>query len=486
MSPVVIVHYHLLRGGVTRVIELTSDQLTAAGIPHIIISGSPYEGKFKLPVEIVPELSYREEAGELTPKQLKEKLKKIAFNALGKAPLIWHIHNHSIGKNTLFSDTITLLAQEGERMVLQIHDFAEDGRASNYKHLDHKPHIYPIAPQIKYAFINSRDRYLMHNAGLPDTNSTVLPNCVKTCSKAHLSPKTHKKPLVLYPTRGIRRKNLGELFLLSALCPEEANYAVTLPPENKKWLPIYEDWQEFQKDTQLPVALEVTGNTPPTEGGDSSFEEWVSHATHIITTSVAEGFGLNFIEPTAAGKPLIGRNLPDITCDFKAHELKFPHLYERILIPLEWIGLEQLRQTLCSELRKMLEAYGKDMSSSHLETAFQSLLHDEMIDFGNLPEDWQRKLIKKIINENLSGEVFVEQSGEKRRANNWLSRVLTVTTANQSPSILETYSPEKNRERLIQLYNCIDSPEATSPEWLNPHNVLSQFLKPERFHFLRA
>ena len=42
----------------------------------------------------------------------------------------------------------------------------------------------------------------------------------------------------------------------------------------------------------------------------------MASAHRLVTTSVAEGFGLAFLEPWLFGKGLLGRNLPEITVDF--------------------------------------------------------------------------------------------------------------------------------------------------------------------------
>ena len=42
-----IVHYHLRRGGVTRVIEAQSQALARLGIEHVVLAGTRYRGDFE-------------------------------------------------------------------------------------------------------------------------------------------------------------------------------------------------------------------------------------------------------------------------------------------------------------------------------------------------------------------------------------------------------------------------------------------------------
>ena len=56
----------------------------------------------------------------------------------------------------------------------------------------------------------------------------------------------------------------------------------------------------------------------------------VDHSQAIVSTSVAEGFGLGFLEPWAFDKGLCGRNIREITQDFEKLGIDLNHLYERV------------------------------------------------------------------------------------------------------------------------------------------------------------
>ena len=200
---IAVVHYHLHPGGVTRVIEAASLALDAAGVRHVVLTEANVEG-----------LGYFTTADGLTAGKLLENLRITASEALGGFPDIWHFHNHSLGKNRLLPAVISLLAAAGERILLQIHDLAEHGRPANYRWIADQPEIYPFAPRICYAFLNSRDLVIFTDAGLPLENTFLLPNPIPIPSSR---PDLATNPLLFAPVRGIRRKNLGELVFLSAL-----------------------------------------------------------------------------------------------------------------------------------------------------------------------------------------------------------------------------------------------------------------------------
>ena len=73
----------------------------------------------------------------------------------------------------------------------------------------------------------------------------------------------------------------------------------------------------------------------------------------IVTTSVAEGFGLGFLEPWVFGKSLCGRNLPEITGDFTDHQIDLTNLYERLEVDLALLSQpSELRPRIASVLSK--------------------------------------------------------------------------------------------------------------------------------------
>ena len=481
---VAIVHYHLNRGGVTRVIHTASHCLTEAGIPHVILSGMPDESGAKLPVHVVEGLGYGTEPGGPSGLQLVKAMRAAASSVLGPGPIVWHFHNHSLGRNRAIADAVAILAEAGEAMVLQFHDFAEDGRSQNYEVIADAEMLYPHSSRIRQAFINSRDLGYFVAAGLPVAHALLLPNAITPPAQVKPLEKALEDALVLYPVRGIRRKNLGEIFLLAALSPKGTRYAVSLGPDNIRWQTVHEEWMAFAEDTQLPVMLDVVGRLSPAAKAPRSFASWLRHSTHAVTTSVAEGFGLGFLEPITLGKPLLGRNLPAVTNDFSEAGIVPGRLYDRLLVPAAWVGLETLRQRLVRSMRATLEAYGQAMSNEHLERSFAAMLHKGYLDFGNLPEDLQRQVIHRILAGEDADSVLVEIRAETHPLKAWLRRTLKLTTPTAKSEDLAAYSPEAYSERLQGLYRSVAEAQASPPAYLPKHKVLERFLKPGSFHFL--
>ena len=116
----------------------------------------------------------------------------------------------------------------------------------------------------------------------------------------------------------------------------------------------------------------------------------------MVTTSVAEGFGLAFLEPWLAGKPLLGRDLPEITEDFKENGVVLDALYSSLQIPLDWIPEADLESRIKAGLRDTYHAYARDISSEVLDAAYRDLTQHHEIDFGRLDESLQEMCLSKV------------------------------------------------------------------------------------------
>ena len=490
---VAIVHYHLDQGGVTRVIGSASRALTPAGIEHVVLTGgwgvSPQtvaraSRPEQLPTRHIDGLGYLTTPGTLTAEKLTDSLRATARDALGGPPNLWHFHNHSLGKNCLLPEVIARLAGAGERLVLQIHDLAEQGRPANYQLIAGHREIYPFSPRIRYAFLSSRDLTLFTSAGLPPENATLLPNPISSAAPLcdlRASAVNSSPPLLFAPIRGIRRKNLGELVLLAALAPAGTRVAVSRAPRNPDALPVHDTWQKFTAKHRLPVGFDVVDRFTPAAGAASDFESWLAHATHIVTTSVSEGFGLPFLESIAHGKPLLGRDLPHLMED---HGIRFPHLYQRILIPVDWVDLTILESHLATTLERNFRLYRRPLPVNLVGEVLAALVHGELLDFGNLPEPLQQGIIEKLAETANRSVPLVEIVGSTRPLEEWLAETLATRTPAATPDQLAPWSLENYQAALTGLYQDVAARPAAFVRHLPAEKILTAHLAPDSFHFL--
>jgi len=473
---VAVVHFHLRRGGVTRVIETAAASLLPHGVDLLVLAGDAPD-TLELnrdQLAVVPDLDYRETFDPQAAARLKDNLESAARARWGALPDLWHVHNHSLGKNLELPWVIARWAEEGQRLLLQPHDFAEDGRPANYRRLREVEgligRLYPVGPRVLYALLNSRDRRLLNAAGVPANHTLPLPNAVQDFERRDepmdLSAFGAER-LILYPSRSIRRKNLGEVLLHSAVADKGAIFGCTLAPENPTARAVYDRWVAFARERALPVEF----NLGPRSG--ASLEAMMAASEALITTSVAEGFGLAFLEPWLAGRRLVGRNLPEITADFTEAGMDLSGLYEELPVPLDWLDRDALRRTLSRAMAATFAAYQRPLP----ETAVETFFHGESIDFGRLDETLQEQVIERVMNDAdaadqlrrmrlLSGD---GQSIERNRA-----------------VVRESFGAADYGRRLHGFYTRLIEAGDKGCDWLDPDRLLDQFLSPERFCLLRT
>ena len=461
---IAIVHYHARPGGVTRVVERAVESL-GADAHCLFFTGEAARGETPIQkkIRIVPNLGYS------TEKKIHSlDLLKRARGAFGGEPDIWHIHNHSLGKNPALTQEVSNLAMAGQKILLQIHDFAEDGRPDNYANLGKlKKRLYPVAPHIHYAALNQRDVEFLQSTGIPKECVHLIPNAVSKLETGNLQLETrNSSPLYVYPCRAIRRKNIGELLLWSVTMPE-ARFAITLAPKNPEVKPIYDAWVAFASELGLNVEFDA--------GAKCSFEEMVARADALITTSIAEGFGLAFLEPWLAGKPLVGRNLPEITGDFERHGLDLSALYNRLGIPLTsdaWdIGAEFL-QTLEETMRAAGKAYGRPWSPEYLTAAQAELVQNGTVDFGILDEKMQRTIIRAVATDP---SIFTANLGDA-----------SPQIASNFSVVESAYCPKTYGAHLSSIYHKLQTTKPGSVRYADGQTLLDEFLSPARINLLRS
>ena len=482
---IAIVHYHLRPGGVTRVIERAVSSLQDEVVEVAVLCGeAPRETSAMLKnVAVVDGLAYAEGPETVSADLCADRLLSAASNALGGAPDIWHVHNHALGKNNFLPAAVDALARRGCRMLLQIHDFAEDGRPEDFSRILEGlgqgdiarlgARLYPQAPHVHYAVLNQRDYDFLLGAGAEAAQLHLLPNAV--CM--NVSPQAGEErgsetPYVVYPVRAIRRKNLGE-FLLWAAVSEDMRFAVTLAPENPLARPVYDRWTAFAEEQNLPVEFDATNRR------GASYEAILQQADALATTSVAEGFGLAFLEPWLVGRPLVGRDLPEITAQFASAGIDLSNLYQRLDVPLEWIGEETLRDKIGSALERHFRSYGKELQTDDVDKAFAAFVRDDFVDFGRLDEPLQERVIERLIASPNDKKLMIPSALEIPSA------AQEQVERNRQIVQLE-FSLEHYGASLMDIYKSILASTPASPGALSAETLLAEFLDPARFNLLRT
>lgn len=484
---VAIIHYHLRSGGVTKVISQAVKALETTQIDTVIISGSDCD--FHLPANtssvVYPELGYQHGI-HVGPETLLDEISKKIISTCGKEPDIWHFHNHSIGKNISLTLAASILADNGKKVLFQIHDFPEDRRPMNYAELlkytkadsssELEKILYPKNQNVHYAVLNSRDFTYLSKAGFSQNNLHNLLNPVNLphSEKKNAKISLNNKKIWLYPSRCIRRKNMGEFLLWAALTDKTENiFASTLKPTSQADMPFYNRWKTLASEYNLPVEFEVGLKYK------HDFSQWIESAWTIVTTSVGEGFGLAFLEPFLFKKPIVGRDIEDITADFKNNGVSYQSLYNQVRIPVDWVGEEVLFKSIETGMLKMYKSYKTEFKTSMAQSAYDAAVLNGFADFGRLDESLQEKVIKQVISKPSLKDFITPNSLLPGEYNNTIFKDNYELTCKHYG--LATY-----KDNLMKIYNDILNSNASGTELKPKNTLLEQFLCPEDFYLLRT
>jgi hypothetical protein len=419
------------------------------------------------------------------------------------------------------------LARRGYRMLLQIHDFAEDLRPGNYQHLaaalapgriDRLPDLlYPQSPAIHYAVLNGRDRQLLSAAGVVQQRLHLVPNPVsnptagstaqasetgpdRSLSERSLSERAEARrqlatllemPVdatwITYPVRGIRRKNIGEMLLWSvaARAPSSrpAWLHVTITPQNPVERASFRRWQQLAEQLNLPCRF----GTPA--GGQVSYEQVLAACDLLLTTSVAEGFGMVFLECWLARRQLLGRDLPEITTDFRQAGICLEPLAPQLAIPAKWIDHGQLVQLLEDLYRALRARYGQSSPAATAGASpFAPLVSGPTIDFARLPAQMQELVIRRAHHDP-------EARAQLRSLNRQLdladARLGGPQAARQIDAnrraVEQSYSLARVGCQLTAIYTRLLEIEPSPQLGALPqgHTLLQSLLRPDRLHPIR-
>lgn len=347
---VVIVHYHLLPGGVTTVIGSQIEAIRQA-IPHaeiVLVTGLQPTANMAVnaKTDINSAFGYHSVfSSSIQFEELSGYMLRI-LRQYETGETVFHFHNPNLGKNPALTWAVYRLSEENHAVIDHCHDFAED-RPANMDLLQASLGMVtglplqtifrPDCQKRHLVVLNNCDKKRIAGAGFPSERLHMVHNPVriiedmetesldslrkKICDVLGFPPHL---PVITYPVRAIARKNIGELLLVAAMYEDRASFAITQPPKNPDEMNGYNRWKDFAIQRFQNVRFEAG--------------EWVSYTDLIrisdfcITTSIREGFGMVYLEPFLFGVPVAGRELPCITDDLRRLGLRYSSLYPSLIV----------------------------------------------------------------------------------------------------------------------------------------------------------
>ena len=459
---IAFLHYHLKTGGVTTVLRGQVAAIRAV-CDTLVLTGDRAGTVWPCEVAEIPEIGYdRPGISPPAPQAVADKILAVITQAWPRGCDVLHVHNPILAKNRCFLRVLNRLQQSGVHLFLQIHDFAEDGRPNAYFRE-------PYPADCHYGVINSRDREILIRAGLDPGGVHLVPNAIQPLPVVM----SRREPLVLYPIRAIRRKNLGEAILLSLFLLNGQRLDVSQPPNSPQDIASYRAWKRYVKENRLNVNFEV--------GQKVDFSALVGAAASMVTTSIAEGFGFSFLEPWTAGLLLWGRKLGEVCRDFEQNGVRLDHLYDRLAVPFDWFDPDAFFQRWRAAVLAAADAYDTALAPEAVDHGLAAMRRGKTVDFGNLDETSQRQIISRLLTDAAARANLVT-------LNPWLEHpgVASESTdiiANNRKAVADRYSPAFYRERLLKIYDRV----AHHPvrHRIDKRVLLDAFFDLERFPLLK-
>ncbi|MCK5197079.1 MAG: hypothetical protein KAR21_01935, partial [Spirochaetales bacterium] len=284
--------------------------------------------------------------------------------------------------------------------------------------------------------INGRDREFLTAAGIPEEMVFLLNNPVEPLERVKgagrketvrgiekvlsRSSDSYIKgaPLIIYPVRTIRRKNILEAGLIARCSTNPVNLLVTLPgvSETEKG---YSNLVDSCFDSGL-IPGAVQAGVKAAED-NISFLELIDTGNLIISSSVQEGFGYLFINSLQWGRPLFARDMEIIDGFRDIFKEKESYFYNEIKIPLR----KSLREILRKEYYRKIGAVENFLDSHIISTLnhhIKQMLQMGTIDFSYLSPSMQRDFLKDLADSGLLRETQTLNGSSLEMMENLLSK----------------------------------------------------------------
>jgi len=268
-----------------------------------------------------------------------------------------------------------------KRFIYRAHDFfwhrpenlvnvVKFNAATNPAAPDWHTMFFPNIPNVHYIAINSGSMKFIFEHGVPEERLMFLPNCI---DNLFIKPGDDKsagfrtklkdewgihddEEIIFSPIRCTPRKNVEESLLLlqvlNRLSEEHPGIHRSLRHGMKfrlilsmnitegKAAKYSSAIEEFVAENNIPAHIGFKGmiDLKRTVGEDGTITKYsladaYAISRTVLTTSTLEGFGFVFIEPWYTDRILIGRDIPDVTYDFKiAGGMRFRALYKALTV----------------------------------------------------------------------------------------------------------------------------------------------------------
>jgi len=355
----VVAHYHLRSGGVTRVIETTLPPIAGEGRMDkvtLAVGEAPdplWLERLRQSLEGTP-LCVRTHdglgyvSGWKNPQaHTAEGLAGIFRQWIGDGESLVWLHNAALGRNLPASLAWARAAKDtGATVVSHHHDFFFDNRWHLWPEIVATGFASPsiaaeaaldAGPRTVHVAINRADLaglragFGARAVWIPDPSPPLRHTRLdEKNAAAWLAARTARRdPVWLLPSRILRRKNVAEALLLARWLRPEAVVATTGGPSSHHESAYASRLAATGGCSYVPGILAGTRDAPPVSA-------FLAAAETVLMTSLQEGFGLPCLEAVSAGRPLFARILPNVFPDLDALGFRTPLAYADVMVPTDF------------------------------------------------------------------------------------------------------------------------------------------------------
>jgi len=423
------IHYHDRIGGVRRVMYEYSGlfaQIAGRDAPNYWICSRSGAWSYPCGISVdMPGADYHRYRSAAALRRETVRLTQQLMSRIESLPLRFPAaiigHNMNLGKNpalsAAFRNCARMLGADSGRVRFYslMHDFVEAGRVDLLTMInrlalqgaDPYPDLYCIGAPVRFIVPDRLGRTI---TGLGADLLTVLPHPVRTVSDGCISPSAQRlreklasialsdnmsfdpqKPLYLYPSRMIHRKNVLEALLVAAVICDGAlaTGACGGRAEDRRLMGLAIDIaRRFGLSFVIDVAR-ISGADGCTCDPVSPFVSLYRAADAVISTSTNEGYGFSLVEPWLYGRGVVGRCPAGTSL---APGADTASLYDRLPVPAKWVSL---RGCFTRMERAYVRAFAKPYIS--FEKFRNAAAGDGTVDFALLDGPAQADIIVRVL-----------------------------------------------------------------------------------------
>lgn len=336
-----------------------ADALLSEGATIVLVSGEAPDERWRQTLERLlaayrvrwvceKALGYWVDSGRPRRIEVRCSWERAFEGAALEGDVVW-AHNQSLGRNLPATEALVeACARRRLRLVMHHHDWWSDQRWHRWPEIREAGFLslkavadtlFPVKGDVRHAAINHADYQALRRR--PAVTVEWMPNPAGTTpavSKAETNAARDwlskrygvSGPVWLMPCRLLRRKNVAEALLLTRWLRPEATLVTTGGVSSSSEQTYAKRLSSEAKRGGWPLRLSVLQKA---EASGPRVEALVSASEAILLTSLQEGFGLPYLEASAARRPLLARRLPNVSPDLEVFGFRFPQSYDEVLVP---------------------------------------------------------------------------------------------------------------------------------------------------------